>query len=61
MYALKPSVDNDINIGKVEEIDTHKKGFLERVFGKKDKDKKDSDKKSNGKADEQKETKKKSK
>lgn len=44
VYALKPSVDNDINIGKVEEIDTHKKGFLEKFFGKKDKDDKSEQK-----------------
>jgi hypothetical protein len=40
VYALKPSIDNDINIGKVEEVDT-KKTFLQKIFGKKDKDKGD--------------------
>lgn len=40
VYALKPSIDNDINIGKVEEIDTHKT-FLQKIFGKKEKDEKD--------------------
>ena len=36
VYALRPSIDNEINIGKVEEKDTHKT-FLQKVFGKKDK------------------------
>jgi hypothetical protein len=34
VYALKPSIDNEINIGKVEEADTHKT-FLQKIFGKK--------------------------
>lgn len=40
VYALKPSVDNTINIGKVEEVDTKKKTFLQKIFGK-NKNKKD--------------------
>jgi hypothetical protein len=36
VYALKPSIDNEINIGKVEDVDTHKT-FLQKIFGKKDK------------------------
>jgi hypothetical protein len=44
VYALQPSVDNTINLGKVEEVETGKKTFLQKVFGKKDKDK-DGDKK----------------
>jgi hypothetical protein len=53
VYALKPSIDNDINIGKVEEVDT-KKTFLQKIFGKKDKDKdKEDDKEKEKKKDEQ--------
>jgi hypothetical protein len=37
VYALQSSVDNTINIGKVEEVDTHKT-FLQKVFGKKKKE-----------------------
>ncbi len=37
VYALRPSIDNEINIGKVEEKDTHKT-FLQKIFGKDDKD-----------------------
>jgi hypothetical protein len=36
VYALKPSIDNDINIGKVEEVETHKT-LLQKIFGKNDK------------------------
>lgn len=50
VYALKPSIDNEINIGKVEQVDTDKT-LLQKIFGKKDKDE-DKDK------DEKKETKK---
>lgn len=46
VYALKPSIDNDINIGKVEEADTHKT-FLQKIFGKKED--RDHDKKEEGK------------
>jgi hypothetical protein len=47
VYALKPSVDNTIDIGKVEEVDVDgKKNIFQRVFGKKDDDKND---KKNGK------------
>jgi hypothetical protein len=53
VYALKPSIDNDINIGKVEEVDT-KKTFLQKIFGKKDKDKdKEDDNEKEKKKDEQ--------
>lgn len=37
VYALKPSIDNTINIGTVEAPDNEKKTLLQRVFGKKDK------------------------
>jgi hypothetical protein len=43
VYALQPSIDNDINIGKVEDIDT-KKTFLEKVFGKDKKEEKNKEK-----------------
>jgi hypothetical protein len=39
VHGLKPSIDNSININKLED-DTHKT-FLEKIFGKKDKDKKE--------------------
>jgi hypothetical protein len=42
VYALKPSIDNEINIGKVEEIDTHKT-ILQKIFGKKDENDKTED------------------
>ncbi|HRG53156.1 MAG TPA: DUF748 domain-containing protein [Bacteroidia bacterium] len=38
VYALKPSIDNEINIGKVEQVYTDKT-LLQKIFGKKDKDK----------------------
>jgi len=38
ILALQPSVDNTIDLGKVE-APPEKKTFLQRVFGKKDKDK----------------------
>lgn len=38
IYALRPSIDNTINIGKVAP-EPEKKGFLQKVFGKKDKHK----------------------
>ena len=38
VYALKPSIDNEINIGKVEQVNTDKT-LLQKIFGKKDKDK----------------------
>ncbi len=46
VYALRPSIDNTIDIGEVENVETEKT-FLQKVFGKdKDKsDKKDKDKK----------------
>lgn len=51
VHALQPSIDNEINIGKVEEIDTDKT-FLQRVFGKDKKDKKvDEDKDKENKKD----------
>lgn len=41
VFALKPSIDNTINIGKVEpEGAPEKKTFLQKVFGKKDNDEK---------------------
>lgn len=46
VFALRPSIDNSINIGNVEAGgEPEKKSLLEKVFGKKDKDKKDKDKK----------------
>jgi hypothetical protein len=51
VYALKPSIDNDVNIGKVEEVDT-KKTFLQKIFGSdKEDDKKDDSKKGSSKKD----------
>jgi hypothetical protein len=50
VYALRPSIDNTINIGEVENVDT-KQTLLQKVFGK-DKDK--SDEKKDKKADENK-------
>ncbi|HRG37047.1 MAG TPA: DUF748 domain-containing protein [Bacteroidia bacterium] len=38
VYALKPSIDNEINIGKIEQVNTDKT-LLQKIFGKKDKDK----------------------
>jgi hypothetical protein len=46
VYALQPSIDQTIDIGEVEDVDT-KKTFLQKVFGK-DKDK-SSDKKKDDK------------
>jgi hypothetical protein len=56
VYALKPSIDKDINIGKVEEVDT-KKTFLQKIFGQKDKEKDDkgNDKNDDSRKDKQKE------
>ncbi|PBQ30336.1 hypothetical protein CNR22_00685 [Sphingobacteriaceae bacterium] len=42
VLALQPSVDNDIDLGKVEQAD-EKKTFLQKVFGKKDKDGKEKE------------------
>lgn len=43
IHAIKPSIDNDISIGSVEQKVDGKKTFLQKVFGKKDKeDKKDA-------------------
>lgn len=39
VYALKPSIDNTINIGNVASPEEDKKTFLQKVFGKKDKHK----------------------
>jgi hypothetical protein len=39
VYALKPSIDNTINIGTVEAPVNEKKTFLQKIFGKKDKKK----------------------
>jgi hypothetical protein len=38
--ALQPSIDHTINIGNVEAAQPEKKTFLQKVFGKKDKDEK---------------------
>lgn len=43
VFALRPSIDNTIDIGKVE-AEPQKKTFLQKVFGKKDKDSKDKKK-----------------
>jgi hypothetical protein len=45
VYALRPSIDNEINIGKVEEKDTNKT-LLQKIFG--GKDKKDDKEKNSG-------------
>jgi hypothetical protein len=48
IFALKPSIDNEIDIGKVEKEPEQKETFLQKIFGKKDKDKdkkKDKEKK----------------
>jgi len=37
VYALQPSIDNKIDIGKVETSPKKKKTFLQGIFGKKDK------------------------
>jgi hypothetical protein len=55
VYALKPSIDNDINIGKVEEIDTHKT-LLQKIFGKKDKKDSESKEKDEGQKKDKKNT-----
>lgn len=39
VFALKPSIDNEIDIGKVEQ-EAKKKTFLQKIFGDKDKKKK---------------------
>jgi hypothetical protein len=44
VFALQPSVDNTINLGKVE-AEPEKKTFLQKIFGKKDKKEKQEDKK----------------
>ena len=45
VYALRPSIDNTIDIGKVEAPPPEKKTFLQKLFGKKDENKKDKKKK----------------
>lgn len=44
VFALQPSVDNTINLGKVE-AEPEKKTFLQKIFGKKDKKEKQKEKK----------------
>lgn len=44
VYALKPSIDNSIDIGKVEAQPEEKKGFFKKIFGGNDKDEKKSSK-----------------
>jgi len=39
IYALQPSIDNKIDIGKVEAPPDKKKTFLQKIFGKKEKNK----------------------
>ncbi len=41
VFALRPSIDHTIDIGKVEAPPPEKKTFLQKIFGKKDKKKKD--------------------
>jgi hypothetical protein len=45
VHALQPHIDHEINLAEVEAVKTEKKGFLERIFGGKDKDDKKDDKK----------------
>jgi hypothetical protein len=50
VFALKPAVDNTINIGSVEEQPDEKKTLLQKIFGKKDKrDEDGKEKKEEGK------------
>lgn len=39
--ALQPSIDHEINLADIDATEPEEKGFLERVFGKDDKDGKD--------------------
>src|SRR5690606_32803684 len=43
IQAMQPSIDNEINLADATTEDEEEKGFLERIFGKKDDDKKDKD------------------
>ena len=43
--AIQPSLDQEVNLGSVENTKKKKKGFLERVFGKDDDKDKDKEKK----------------
>lgn len=45
IQALQPSIDNQINIASVDAKGEEKKNFLQRLFGKSDKDKADNKKK----------------
>ena len=52
--ALQPSIDNEINIGSIDNKKKEKKTFLQKVFGKKDEDKKNDKKEEKKKAREEK-------
>ncbi|MEO7992472.1 MAG: DUF748 domain-containing protein [Chryseolinea sp.] len=41
IQALQPAIDQEINIQTVDQAKAEKKTFIEKIFGKKDKDKKD--------------------
>jgi hypothetical protein len=44
IQAIQPSIDNQVNIASVDTKKEEKKTFLEKIFGKKDKDDKDNKK-----------------
>lgn len=43
IQAIQPSIDNEITLADATKEDEEEKGFLERIFGKKDKDEKGKD------------------
>ena len=49
--ALQPAIDQQINLGTVDQQQAEKKGFLEKVFGGKDKDDKKDEKEKDKKKD----------
>lgn len=51
VHALQPHIDHEINLAAVEAVKTEKKGFLERIFGGKDKNDKKDDNKDDKKKD----------
>jgi len=57
IQALKPSIDNTININEVNDTESHKT-FLQKIFGKKDKDAKSDDKEKSNKKEKKKKDKK---
>src|SRR5690606_2032968 len=48
IQAIQPSIDNEINLADATKEDKEEKGFLERIFGKKDEDKKEKEDKEKG-------------